>query len=156
MASIPSNFNDLKDIESIFNLAAIGIARVDLDGSWLSVNQQICDILGYNEEALYQQKFQSITHPEDLDLELQLINEVIEGKRNTYSMAKRYICKMDKLIWTNLTASLVKDESGKPSYFIWIVENITWEKTVQAELRRDKNFFDRAINSSLAVTTHPL
>jgi len=150
MTTYPALFNDYQQLEDIFNHAAIGIARVGLDGSWLSVNQKICSILGYSQKSLRQLTFQDITHPDDLEIDLHLVNEVIAGKRESYRLEKRYFHKSGNIIWANLTVSLVKNEAGKPSYFIAVIEDITNRKKIQLELRKEKRFIDRTINSSLA------
>src|SRR5690606_22122785 len=45
-----------------FELAAIGIAHVALDGQWLRVNRHLCEMFGYAEEQLLQRTFQELSH----------------------------------------------------------------------------------------------
>src|SRR5262249_35390183 len=49
-----------------FDNAAIGMAVVSMDGSWLQVNEALCKLLGYSEQELRASNFQVMTHPEDL------------------------------------------------------------------------------------------
>src|SRR5260221_10795664 len=53
-----------------FEHAAIGLALVSLDGRWLKVNRAFCDLVGYSEAELLTRTFQDITHPEDLEVDL--------------------------------------------------------------------------------------
>lgn len=94
-----------------FNQAAVGIAQVGIDGKWLLVNQKFCDIAGYTREELLQLSFQDITHPDDLDADLEYVRQMLAGEIQTYSMEKRYIRKDGCCIWINLTVALVRSQS---------------------------------------------
>jgi PAS domain S-box-containing protein len=128
-----------------FEQAAVGIAHVALDGSWLRVNQKLCEILGYSTEELQNLTFQDITHPDDLEADLAYMQQLLVGKIQTYSMEKRYFHKSGEVIWSELTVSLVcagaRDEQdlaqniGTPQYFISVVEEINDRKQDQAELQ---------------------
>ncbi len=54
-----------------FESAAIGMALVDIDGRFLEVNDALCAIVGYTADELIQKTFQEITHPDDLELDLE-------------------------------------------------------------------------------------
>ena len=134
-----------------FEQAAVGIAHVALDGRWLRVNQKICEIVGYSKAELLQKTFEDITHPEDSDEDLEYIRRVLADEIKTYSMEKRYICKNDRVIWVNLTVSLVRNSLGEPDYFISVVEDISdrheLKSSLEKSLRRLSNLhqLDRAI-----------
>jgi PAS domain S-box-containing protein len=121
---------------AIFNQAAVGIAQVGLDGNWLLVNQKLCDIVGYTSQELLQQTFLDITHPDDLSLSLKCLQKMIDGEIQTYSLEKRYICKSSIPIWINLTASIVRNSSCEPQYFIVIVEDINVRKKNEEERQK--------------------
>lgn len=118
-----------------FEQAAVGIAHVGSDGSWLRVNKKLCDIVGYTREELLTMTFQDITHPEDLDADLAFVRQVLEGTIKTYSMVKRYVHKDRSIVWINLTVSLVRDPRDEPLYFISVVEDITEKQLAQDALR---------------------
>ncbi len=117
-----------------FEQAAVGIAQVGLDGSWLRVNQRLCDIVEYTREELLQCTFQDITHPEDLNTDLAFVSQVLAGKISSYSMQKRYLRKDRSLVWVNLTVGAVRDEAGALKYFVSVVEDITTRKQAEEKL----------------------
>jgi PAS domain S-box-containing protein len=119
-----------------FNSAAVGIAHVDLDGKWLLVNQELCDIVGYTQEELLEKTFQDITHPHDLDADLEYVRQMLANEIQTYSMEKRYIREDTSLAWINLTVSLIRTPIGEPKYFIAVVEDITERKQAEEALRQ--------------------
>src|ERR1043166_3242247 len=65
--------------QGTFDNAAIGMAVVSIDGSWLQVNEALCKLLGYSEQELRATSFQRLTHPDDLRHAMSQIQRVIEG-----------------------------------------------------------------------------
>ncbi len=117
-----------------FDYAAIGMGLVGLDGRWLRVNKSLCQMLGMTETELLSKTFQEITHPDDLELDLKHVNELIEGSITNYHMEKRYFHKLGHIIWINLSGSLVRDEHNKPVHFVSQIENITERKMRETEI----------------------
>ena len=116
-----------------FEHAAVGAAQVGIDGSWLRVNRHLCEILGYTQEEMLGKTFQDITHPEDLEADLEQVRAMLRGESEIYSMEKRYVRKDGSPVWVNLTVSLVRESSGEPRYFISVVEDISERKRVEEE-----------------------
>lgn len=118
-----------------FEQAAVGIAHVAPDGSWLWVNQTLCDIVGYGREELLRLTFQDITYADDLGADLAYVQEMLNQQRTFYTMEKRYIHKNGRLVWINLTVSLVWDAQSQPEYFIAVIQDISQAKQTQETLR---------------------
>lgn len=123
-----------QNFRSTFEQAAVGVAHVAPDGTWLKVNQKLCDIVGYDEAELLSKTFQDITHKDDLDKDLEYVNQLLHGDLNTYSMEKRYIRKNGNIIWVNLTVSLVRTLDGTPRYFISVIEDINARKLAEEKV----------------------
>jgi len=117
-----------------FNHSAIGMALVGLNGQWLKVNRQIVKYLGYTEEELLQKTFQDITHEDDLTVDLDLLEQCVEGKRDTYRLDKRYYRKDGEIVWALLSVAIVRDSKNKPLYFISQLEDITERKNYETKL----------------------
>src|SRR5918994_1918477 len=111
-----------------FDQAAVGVAHISLDGSWLRVNQKLCEIVGYTREELLKRTFQDITHPDDMEMDLEHLGRLQTGEILKYSMEKRYFRKAGSVVWIELTVSLVRAPSEEPEYSIAIVEDITERK----------------------------
>lgn len=131
-----------------FDNAPIGMALVSLNGHWLKVNKSLCNIVGYDEADLLKIDFQSITHPDDLDLDLMQMQQLMNGETNSYTMEKRYFHKDGHIIWVLLAVSLVRNDAGTPQYFVSQIKNIT-ERKQQAEiLIRERQRLDNIIKST--------
>lgn len=139
--------------------AAHGIALVALDGSWLQVNTALCEMLQYTEEELITLTFQDITHPDDLETDLDFLHECVAGKRNTYQMEKRYYRRDGKIIWVNLAVAILRAENDAPLYFISQIQDITAQKETESELIKARDEADRANkakSSFLAAMSHEI
>ena len=123
-----------------FDQAAVGIAHVGIDGSWLRVNERLCFIVGYPREELLRMTFQDITYPDDLETDLEYVRQLLSGEIKTYSMEKRYFRKDRSLVWVNLTVSLVRNALGEPLHFISVVEDITKRKQAEQALEERLKF----------------
>jgi PAS domain S-box-containing protein len=118
-----------------FEQAAVGISHVGLDGTWLRVNQRLCEITGYSREELLAMTFQDLTLPADLAPDLELVQKAIAGEVEGYNLEKRYVRQDGALIWVNLTVSLVRDpDTQAPLYFISVVEDISARKATETQL----------------------
>ena len=118
---------------SVFEQAAVGVARMGLNGAWLEVNKKLCAIVGYSQQDLLSKTFQDMTHPEDLGMYQSAFNQLINNDISTYSNEKRCLNSSGDIVWVNVTMSLVRDSNNAPDYFIAIIENITNQKNEEAK-----------------------
>ena len=119
---------------STFENAAVGIAHVGLDGSWLRVNRRLCEIVGYTHDALLARTFQDITHPDDLGADLALFERLLAGEIEHYQMEKRYVHRDGRAVWINLTVAVARDGDGEAQHAISVIEDISDKKAAEAEL----------------------
>ncbi len=123
-----------KRFRTSMEYAAIGMALVAPDGRWLRVNRALCKIVGYCEAELLATNFQSITHPDDLEADLNNVRKMLASEIDTYEMEKRYIHKDGHPVWIQLNVSLVRDTEGQPVHFISQIQDITERKRQAGEL----------------------
>ncbi|WP_437733100.1 PAS domain S-box protein [Sorangium sp. So ce1335] len=119
-----------------FENAPIGMAIVALDGAFIRVNHVFCEIVGYAADALSRLRFQDITHPDDVDADVGLVERLRRGEIPRYQLAKRYIHKDGTTIPVVLHVSVVRDERGEPIHYISQVEDVTARKRADEERER--------------------
>lgn len=135
-----------------FQNAAVGIAHVALDGTWMQVNGRVCEIVGYSREELVTRRFRDITHPDDVAADLEGLDAMVRGAADGYQTEKRYLHKDGHVVWVHLTAALQRDDQGLPLYSITVVQDITARKEAEEALRES----DQAKDEFLAVLGHEL
>ncbi len=121
--------------QAAFEQAAVGIALVAPDGRWLRVNHKLCEIVGYSADELLACTFPDITHPDDLQADLDQVALLLRGEISTYDIEKRYIRKDRSQVWIQLTVSLVRHADGTPDHFVSVVADIQARKAAEDERR---------------------
>jgi len=132
---------------TIFEQAAVGIAFTDTRGNLLQVNQRFCDLLGYTYRELVGINAAHITHSDDIETEIEEIGKLEKGHKKIHIAEKRYVRKDGTAIWTKITASLVRGTSGRPNYFIAIIEDITARKEAEDELIESETRYRMILNT---------
>src|SRR6202040_1240920 len=130
-----------------FDAAAIGMAIVSLDGHWLQVNSQLCRMLGYSEADLLKITFQEVTHPDDLEADLDYVRQVLHGEIPSYQMEKRYFHKDGHIVWVLLSVSVVRGRDGAPLHFVSQIQDITARKQTELELAANRRFLADLIDA---------
>ncbi len=133
---------------SAFDHSGIGMALIGPGGKWLDVNNVICQQMGYSKEEMLRLTFQDITYPDDLEMDLALVKQMLRKEISTYTLEKRYISKDRKIVLASLTVSLVWNADDTPRFFIAQMEDITKKKELEKELYR-KNAELEATRTSL-------
>lgn len=126
--------NSEESFRNILENAPIGMAIVSLEGRFTLVNRSLCAILGYKKEELEQLTFQELTHPDDLESNIENIKRLLDGSVGSYHMEKRYIRKDQGVVWTQLTSSVVRNAAGTARYLIAQIEDITDRKHNQEQI----------------------
>lgn len=124
-----------------FDNAAVGIAHVGLDGTVLRVNDALCQIIGYTREELCEKTFHDMTHPDDAERDWDASRRLAAGEISLYQTEKRYIHKSGRYVWANITASLMRDDGGRPLNFISIVEDIGAHKAAELALMESEDHY---------------
>jgi PAS domain S-box-containing protein len=150
-AADPLDPNSL--FQNAFEFAAIGMALVSPEGKWLQVNRAICEITGYSEAELLERTFQDITHPDDLEADLENVRKMLAGEIKTYQMEKRYLHKNGSVVWILLSVSLVWTKSGEPLFFIGQIQDITRQKASEEKLAKAAGEIKRLQERLLKICT---
>lgn len=129
---------------SAFQYAAIGMALVATDGTWFQVNRSLCEMIGYQEHELLKKHFQEITHPDDLKKDFECIRRLLAGVCRFCHYEKRYYHKQGHIIWVEISVSVLRDERGKPLYFLPQIQDITRRKQAEEDLMEARIKADRA------------
>jgi diguanylate cyclase (GGDEF)-like protein/PAS domain S-box-containing protein len=120
-----------------FDNAAIGMAVVSVDGSWLQVNEALCKLLGYSEQELRATSFQRLTHPEDLRHAQSYIQRVLEGYIQSHEQEKRYLHEQGHTVWVQWHVSLLKDSESGTKRLFFQVQDISDRKMAEEKLTQD-------------------
>src|SRR5690606_37152014 len=77
------------------------------------------------EEALTSSTWQELTHPDDVAADAALVQEMLDGQRDSYRLLKRYLRPDGKIIWGDLSVSCVRDADGSVRHFVSQITDLT-------------------------------
>jgi PAS domain S-box-containing protein len=122
---------------AIFDQAAVGIAEIETQtGRFTRVNRKYCDLVGIEAKDLTATTFMAITHPDDLQADLDNMEKLKTGESHEFSMEKRYIRPDGDIVWVNLTVLPLWGDGEPTRYHVAVVEDVTGRKRAEAELRQ--------------------
>ncbi len=136
---------ELEESEERFRFAmhfsSVGMALVAPDGRWLGVNPALCDVVGFTETELLVTDVPSITHPDDRNIDRVQKREMLARQLESYQVNMRYVRKDGRVVWTQLSVSLVWLQTDQPHYFIFQIQDITDRIRAEEALRASEERF---------------
>jgi PAS domain S-box-containing protein len=133
-----------------FELGLIGMAITSPTKGLIEVNDQLCEILGYQRSELLQMTWADLTHPDDLTADVENFNRVLAGEIDGYSMDKRFIRKNGQIIYATISVKCGRGDDGLVDYVVGLLQDITERKRAEVAHRASEERW-RAIFENSAV-----
>ncbi|MBF0141151.1 MAG: CHASE domain-containing protein [Magnetococcales bacterium] len=136
-----------EELHYFYDLPFIGMAITHpLTKQWVVVNDHLCHMLGYSREELVTRTWAEMTHPDDIQTNLEHFSRLMRGECDGYVLDKRYIRKDGQILFTILNVRCLRHPDGQlyriVSTLIDVTERKRTELALQDELRRNKWFAD--------------
>lgn len=150
-------FSNLKRSEESFRNtienAPIGMAVISPEGICIHANHTLQDLLGYSDEELRQTTMLDITHADDVKMTQDAMDKLVKGDLRISHLEKRYVRKDGRIIWAMVSASLIRDEEGKPLNFIIQMKDVS-DRVQNEEKMRELNEKTLATLNELKLLEH--
>lgn len=117
--------NTLALFEQFTEKVPYGVTINALDGRYIHVNGSFCDICEYSSDELMNMSFKDVTHPEDVEPNIELDRKLKDGDIPYFQMAKRYITKSGQQKHVLLQVSLIRNDDESPKYYYAQVIDVT-------------------------------
>ncbi|MEO8465035.1 MAG: EAL domain-containing protein [Gammaproteobacteria bacterium] len=131
--------NQLRESESRYSstveLAAMGIAHIDLSGRFIWSNGRLREMLGYDNDELLKLTIWDISHPEDSNMADRDRPRLHAGEIETLALEKRCLRKDSTPIWVRITVATRRTGDDRLMYDVAIVDDITARKSVEARVK---------------------
>jgi PAS domain S-box-containing protein len=141
-----------------FEQAAVGVLQVEPYGKVLRVNEALCQLLGRSREDVLTLHADDLVHPDDRGGLHEDSVRLFTSQTSSYSRDLRLLDREGTPKWVRVTASLMRDDQGKPRYGLGIIEDIRHRRQAEADLeaaRQRELQVGARIQKSLLVTPPP-
>ncbi len=142
--------------QAIFENVAVGVAVMTLGRRPIAFNAATERIIGYNAEEMRDLDPRALAVPEDRAMDIGLFEELIEGRRDSYVLERRYRHKDGRVFWARINYSLVRDLDGQPDYLIGIIEDIDDQKRAAERLAEQEADYLLTLQQRVEERTHEL
>ncbi|MEI6972070.1 MAG: PAS domain S-box protein [bacterium] len=119
-----------------FDEAPVCVATVGLDSRFLKCNKAFCEFLGYSEDEMKRRSIEDITFPADVDVGVEDMRDIMSGAKRRAILQKRYVRSDGEVVWGEVAITLIRDQHGKPLYFVPIILDITSRKKADDALKK--------------------
>ena len=130
-----------EELRLIFRRAPVGMATLsaahEVDGHYMSVNQALCNMLGYTEGELLALSVRQVTPPEDMAETQRQFRLLLSGE-DTVKYEKRFIHKDGSIVHAMVHLSVIADHAGRPSLIISQILDRTDVVLAEMEARRQR------------------
>src|SRR6056297_3665780 len=133
-----------------FEHSSVGMVLTSPSGELLRLNRAFASMLGYSPAEIYLVNFSELTHPEDVEMSVDQMKMILDGKVVHREFNKRYIRKNGAVMWADINTMLLRDSEGKPIHFVTHAQDITESKRMQEELDRQREQYDLLLRSAPA------
>ncbi|MGB2483898.1 MAG: PAS domain S-box protein [Flavobacteriaceae bacterium] len=131
--------------QGIFENAIHGIVIANEDEQILEMNERFIELLGYSKKELTNLKFRDITHPDDVEKNINYYNKLITGALKYYKIKKRYITKSGDTIWVSVSKSMVNSPYDR--FIVGIINDISESVYNQNKLNENRNYLNQILES---------
>ena len=124
---------------AMFTQSAVGIAITDKYGTLTEVNAACARMFGYDVADMRGLHINDLRFPDEPAAMREPLRQLLAGHRDSYRM-ERMLRKHDgSPLWTDLSVTLVRDETGAPNFVVGMLEDITDRHTLEQRLRHQAN-----------------
>ena len=148
-------------LNNVFETVSTGLIVVGLDQRPLTVNQALCEILGYSRDELMEKTFTEISHPDDLEFLLQRFAHRIGGGTSPNRHESRAIRADGTVIHVDISAepfSIGGEIVGVLGEVRDITEALALQQEVENTAERLNTVFE-SVSTGLAIVgpdRHPV
>jgi diguanylate cyclase (GGDEF)-like protein/PAS domain S-box-containing protein len=115
-------------LASFYSLDLVGLTVTSPEKGLVSINSCLCAMLEYSEHQLQKMTWAELTHPADLDADIEQFTKLLANKIDGYSLEKRFISRTGKVITTMLVVRCVRNDDGSVDYVMAMVQDISKQK----------------------------
>lgn len=124
---------------TVFEQSPVGISINS--GGKSENNSMYKKIVGRTNEEINAVGWESFTHPEDLNKDIEKYEQIKSGVLSHYTLNKRYLKPNGDIVWVNLTLAPLRVGGNAEMNYLCIVEDITERIKVEKDLQESERSY---------------
>jgi len=137
-----------KRFRTMFEGAPLGIALIDSNtGHIYEVNARFADIAGKSVAEMKTIEWMTITHPEDVQKDLDQMARLNAGEIPGFQMNKRYLRPDGSVVWISMTIAPLKEKNLLPKRHLCMIEDITERQKIEDTLKENLGKLNKSYQS---------
>lgn len=102
-----------------------GFAVLSCTGEVLEANRALCRMLARPPFQLLGSRLEDFAHPDDPDADHELTAALLDGRRDSYMLERRYLRPRGETIWARTSVTAVRDPAGTLLQLIAQLQDVT-------------------------------
>ena len=139
--------NSEEKFRQYFELGIMAMVVEKPSGEWISMNDYMCDMLGYSRDELMKKHWFELTHPEDLIKDQSQFEKLLAGEISGYTMDKRFIRKDGEIIYCQIGVSCSRKANGEVERVYGAAVDITDRVKTQKALKKSREEYRSLIEN---------
>jgi phosphoserine phosphatase RsbU/P len=134
----------VQQLTLFFEHAPVGLSWREVDAEGRPgkniVNRRFCELIGLSaDEASNIENVRKITHPDDWARQQTLTAEIYAGKRDEFTLEKRYERHDGREVVCELTVVVLRDPTGRVTHHFAMLADVSARHAAEQELRRSES-----------------
>lgn len=131
-------------LQLFFEHAPIGLSWREMDTAGRPgrniVNRRFCELIGLSPaEASEIENVRRVTHPDDWAHQQELTAQIYAGKRDSFTLEKRYRRKDGQEVFCELTVVVLRNAEGRVTHHFAMLGDVSGRHAAEQELRRSES-----------------
>ena len=126
---------------TMFEEAPMGIALIDSStGEFKDINPRYAEITGRSFEEIKSSCWTDITHPDDIEQEVNQMAELNAGGISGFKTSKRLMRPDGSVVWIDMSIAKIETERGAHPHHLCMIEDVTEKKKSETVIWQQANF----------------
>ena len=138
-------------LRTVIDGSPIGMGIAGADLRWTQANPALCAMLGLPATDALGRPVVEMIHPDDRATISRLEERLFGGEPAVRSVERRYVAASGQVVWTSVTARLIRDPSSRTPMALYMIEDITERRRTEERTRSTEERFRRAVLAISAV-----
>ena len=134
--------------------APVGLFLTDMAGRLLQTNRAFQETVGFGADELRGRRLSELALREDAPVYQDLFTDLRNGESDRYQVEQRYVRKDSQIVWTYVTALVVRDQAGKPRLVSGVVQDVTESKQTGTALQDIEQLFRLTFDQAAIGVAH--